>query len=352
MPPLNSLVNDLQNKPVINETTGLSKVKNTHVRDKKIQIPDRMKLPLDQASRAKEKLAQRSGFRRMQVAPAQTTSRKKIEIITQPSRTTVANPFAQNGTGNTSSKSSEREEKEKAWGIEQNQKGMVGPTGTTATLHLRPTVGAFKKPLGRYSSALAGHHPPKLTHLTSSGEAYMVDVGDKPSTKRVAIAVCTISFSNCESSRLITENNNKKGDVLGVARIAGIMAAKRTPDLIPLCHPLALSKVELDVKLEQHGEDRADNKMDPGSVHIMATVECVGSTGVEMEAMTAVTVAGLTVVDMCKAVDRKIHIRQCHVVYKAGGKSGLFIDDDIWSAHPTLKEGKSFFVQRGLELPG
>jgi len=175
----------------------------------------------------------------------------------------------------------------------------------------------------------------------------MVDVGAKAATRRVAIAFGHVRFSNAEPFRLIYENNNQKGDVLSVARIAGIMASKRTADLIPLCHPLHISKVELDLKLEAPG---THNRMWGGNrwglVAIQAHVECTGPTGVEMEALTAVTVAALTVVDMCKAVDRYTNIGFSTVVYKSGGKSGMYFRR-AWAYY----QGKKFFDDHGLEIP-
>lgn len=177
----------------------------------------------------------------------------------------------------------------------------------------------------------------KLTHLTSSGEAHMVDVGSKSSTRRVAVAFGTVCFSNPKPFRLIEENSNKKGDVLGVARIAGIMAAKRTSDLIPLCHPIGLTKVEVNVKLRAHNH---------GLVTIQTLVECTGPTGVEMEALSALSGAALTVYDMCKAVDKEMKIESMRVVYKSGGRSGEFYDDKWLSM-----VSKKFFVQHGLQWP-
>ncbi|KAI6772039.1 hypothetical protein HG530_002997 [Fusarium avenaceum] len=151
----------------------------------------------------------------------------------------------------------------------------------------------------------------KLTHVSSSGEARMVSISDKTVTSRIAKAACTVRFSNATAIGLIRDNQMKKGDVLGVARIAGIMASKRTPDLIPLCHPIALSKATVD--LDVTGDDR---------VEIAATVTCDGKTGVEMEALTAASTAALTVYDMCKAVDKGMVIEGLRVVLKDGGKSG------------------------------
>lgn len=151
-----------------------------------------------------------------------------------------------------------------------------------------------------------------LTHFDAAGRAAMVDVSGKEETARTATARGRIVMQP-ETLALIREGRAGKGDVLGVARIAGIMAAKKTHELIPLCHPLMISKVTLD--LEPEGED---------AVAIEATVKLSGRTGVEMEALTAVTVAALTVYDMVKAVDRSMRIEDVRLVHKAGGKSGEF----------------------------
>ncbi|WP_137178168.1 cyclic pyranopterin monophosphate synthase MoaC [Roseomonas sp. AR75] len=150
----------------------------------------------------------------------------------------------------------------------------------------------------------------KLTHFDDQGRAAMVDVSAKPDTARTAIARGRI-IMRPETFALINDGKMGKGDVLGVARIAGIMAAKRTSDLIPLCHPLMLSKVSLEL-----------TPVAPDAVEIEATVKLNGQTGVEMEALTAVSVAALTIYDMCKAVDRGMTIEAVRVVHKSGGKSG------------------------------
>jgi cyclic pyranopterin phosphate synthase len=152
-----------------------------------------------------------------------------------------------------------------------------------------------------------------LTHIDGRGEARMVDVSAKPATERTAVAQGHVIMSKATLA-LIESGNAKKGDVLGTARIAGIMAAKRTSDLIPLCHPLALSKVTLDI---------TPDKSLPGCV-IRASVKVTGPTGVEMEALTAVSVACLTVYDMIKAVERGVRIEGIHLVEKIGGKSGHY----------------------------
>ncbi len=155
-----------------------------------------------------------------------------------------------------------------------------------------------------------------LTHFDGQGQAHMVDVGAKASTHRVAVAAGRIEMLPA-TLEIIRSGNAKKGDVLGIARIAGIQAAKKTSDLIPLCHPLALTRVALDFALSEAGGAIP-------SVSCTATVETVGPTGVEMEALTAVNVALLTVYDMCKAVDRGMTITGVRVLEKHGGKSGSY----------------------------
>ena len=150
-----------------------------------------------------------------------------------------------------------------------------------------------------------------LTHFDSSGQAHMVDVGSKADTARVAVAAGSIRMQPATLS-LITSGTAKKGDVLGIARIAAIMASKKTSDLIPLCHPLALTRVTVDFEV-----DEANAK-----VHCRAQVETFGKTGVEMEALTAVQVGLLTIYDMCKAVDRGMVMTDVRVLEKHGGKSG------------------------------
>ncbi len=152
-----------------------------------------------------------------------------------------------------------------------------------------------------------------LTHLGARGEARMVDVSAKPATEREALAEGRVIMSP-DTLAIVQRGDAKKGDVLGAARIAGIMAAKRTHDLIPLCHPLAISKVEIDL--------RPDAKL-PG-IHVRARVKVAGQTGVEMEALTAVAVASLTIYDMVKAVERGMRIEGIRLVEKRGGRSGHY----------------------------
>jgi cyclic pyranopterin phosphate synthase len=153
----------------------------------------------------------------------------------------------------------------------------------------------------------------ELTHFDRDGKARMVDVTDKAASERVAVAAGAV-YLRPETLALIQDGGVKKGDVLSVARLAGIMGAKRTPDLIPLCHPLALTSVTLDLALDP----------ERNAVDITATCKVAGKTGVEMEAMTAVAVAALTVYDMCKAVDRGITIGDIRLTHKSGGKSGIY----------------------------
>jgi cyclic pyranopterin phosphate synthase len=184
----------------------------------------------------------------------------------------------------------------------------------------------------------------------------MVSISNKSSTSRLATAVCSVFFSTPSAIPLIRSNQLKKGDVLAVARIAGIMAAKRTPDLIPLCHPIPITHVSIDletiaakevagqelptptvgadtsqssdVALSGNSSVKAENDLEYGSVAISATVSCDGKTGVEMEALTAANVAALTVYDMCKAVDKGMRIDGLRVIRKEGGKSGLWVDGE------------------------
>ena len=157
--------------------------------------------------------------------------------------------------------------------------------------------------------------PDRLSHLDETGAAHMVDVTAKDATKRVATAKGTVR-TGPEVIAMITANGLPKGDALATARIAGIMAAKRTSDLIPLCHPLAVTGVDIDFIV---GGDE-----DPGAVDIVATVRTTDRTGVEMEALTAVSVAALTIYDMIKAVDRAASIDDIRVVHKEGGKTGTW----------------------------
>ncbi|MCZ6847681.1 MAG: cyclic pyranopterin monophosphate synthase MoaC, partial [Alphaproteobacteria bacterium] len=153
----------------------------------------------------------------------------------------------------------------------------------------------------------------ELTHFDAKGKSRMVDVSDKDETERVAVAAGSVVMAP-DTMKLITEGGVKKGDVLSVARLAGIMGAKKTPDLIPLCHPLALNSVEVDLVCDA----------ERNAIDITATCKVTGRTGVEMEALTAVAVAALTVYDMCKAVDRAMRITEIRLIHKSGGKSGTY----------------------------
>ena len=155
--------------------------------------------------------------------------------------------------------------------------------------------------------------PPKLTHLAKGGEARMVDVSAKAATERIAVAEGRIVMTT-KTLDLVLKGDAKKGDVLGAARIAGIMAAKKTHELIPLCHPLGLTKIAVDIE--------ADQEL-PGFT-VRATAKVTGQTGVEMEALTAVSVACLTIYDMVKAVERSMRIEGIHLTEKKGGKSGHY----------------------------
>ncbi len=153
----------------------------------------------------------------------------------------------------------------------------------------------------------------ELTHFDAKGKSRMVDVSDKEMSQRVAVAAGSVVMA-ADTIKLITEGGLMKGDVLSVARLAGIMGAKKTPDLIPLCHPLALDSVEVDLVCDP----------ERNAVDITATCKVTGRTGVEMEALTAVAVAALTIYDMCKAVDRAMRITDIRLVHKSGGKSGTY----------------------------
>ena len=157
----------------------------------------------------------------------------------------------------------------------------------------------------------------RLTHFNAAGEAHMVDVGEKASTHRIAVTEGSISMQP-ETLALIQSGEHKKGDVLGIARVAAIMGAKKTSDLVPLCHPLAITKVTVDFRVEAKSS----------RVHCRCQVECNGQTGVEMEALCATQVALLTIYDMCKAVDRGMVIEQVKLLEKEGGKSGRWVRDE------------------------
>ena len=152
-----------------------------------------------------------------------------------------------------------------------------------------------------------------LTHFDANGNAHMVDISDKQNSFRTAKAACSIQMS-LETLKIIANGNSKKGDVLNVARIAGIQGAKRTSELIPLCHPISLTKISLDLTL---------NDKIPG-VEIISTVKTTGPTGVEMEALTAASISALTVYDMVKSLDKSIIVKDLRLIFKDGGKSGLY----------------------------
>ncbi len=153
----------------------------------------------------------------------------------------------------------------------------------------------------------------KLSHLNKKGEALMVDVSGKGSTKRTAIAKGTIKM-NKSTLDVVIKKGVKKGDLFAVSRIAGIMAAKKTPELIPLCHPIFINSVEIDFNIVEAKSE----------IEVLAKVSCEEKTGVEMEAMTAVTIACLTIYDMCKGLDKSIEIKEIVLLEKSGGKSGTY----------------------------
>ena len=152
-----------------------------------------------------------------------------------------------------------------------------------------------------------------LTHFDDNGNAHMVDISDKQNSFRTAKAACSIQMS-LEALKIIADGRSKKGDVLNVARIAGIQGAKRTSELIPLCHPISLTKISLDL---------TPNDKIPG-VEIISTVKTTGPTGVEMEALTAASISALTVYDMVKSLDKSIIVKDLRLIFKDGGKSGLY----------------------------
>ena len=157
---------------------------------------------------------------------------------------------------------------------------------------------------------------PKMNHFDENGNAVMVDVSGKAPTQRMAIARGTIQVNDAVM-RAVVDHTVAKGDVLGVARVAGIMATKRTPDLIPMCHPLMLNKAAIDFQVDP----------ERNTITAQCTVKLTGLTGVEMEALTGVSVALLTVYDMCKAIDKSMTIGDIHLVRKEGGKSGVFVNE-------------------------
>lgn len=157
-----------------------------------------------------------------------------------------------------------------------------------------------------------------LSHLNKKGEAIMVDVSSKNKTERTAIAEGIIKM-NPETLNKILEHNIPKGDVLSVARVAGIMAVKKTPDLIPLCHPIFINSVEIDFKINKSA----------GEIEVFSKVTCEEKTGVEMEAMTATAIACLTIYDMCKGIDKSIEIKEIMLLEKTGGKSGVYKREEL-----------------------
>ena len=163
----------------------------------------------------------------------------------------------------------------------------------------------------------------ELTHIDSNGDVRMVDVSQKADTERIAVAEGFI-FMHQETLDLITSGEAKKGDVLACARVAGVMGAKRTSDLIPMCHPLNITKAKVELEPIGPGQ-REDGRV---GIHVMATCGVTGKTGIEMEALTAASIACLTIYDMCKAVDRGMEISDIRLLKKDGGKTGLWLRED------------------------
>lgn len=195
---------------------------------------------------------------------------------------------------------------------------LVKPRGILDATLMMPSSGKGSAKLLPFFNLFQIHNMSQLTHFDAQGQAHMVDVAAKAATHRIGIAGGRIEMLP-ETLALIESGTAKKGDVLGIARVAGIMAAKKTSDLIPLCHPLALTRVAIDFVVSHADAESA------ASVFCTATVETVGPTGVEMEALTAVQVALLTIYDMCKAVDRGMTMTGCKLLEKHGGKSGSFV---------------------------
>jgi molybdenum cofactor biosynthesis protein MoaC len=255
----------------------------------------------------------------------QTTRKPKQlrtdKVARNTSRKPALNPVA--SKGRTVPPPAEPQPGKDAWGLSQEDQTITYSPAPAEPRNSESTDKESSKTATTTTAASPASR--QLTHVRPTGEAHMVDVGAKTATKRTAIAVAHIRVSP-ELYKQIEENSNKKGDVLGIARIAGIMAAKRTSDIIPLCHPLALTKAEVDVYLVPGTRTSSVWRGHSRLVAIQALVECVGPTGVEMEALMAVQGAALTVVDMCKALDRGLTIDWAYVVYKAGGRSGVYVD--------------------------
>jgi molybdenum cofactor biosynthesis enzyme len=306
-----------------------------------------------------------AGRRRERLPAKKSQASAKPRTIT-PARVEhkIPNPFAKTKKVAPSEEAkTDTQPNAKAWGLSQEDQDTIDSiSNPSAPLNKSGENEEVAKSAENITVTPAG---PRLTHVKSSGEAHMVDVGDKASTKRVAIAVAHIGVKK-EVYDQIVDNSNKKGDVLGIARIAGIMAAKRTADIIPLCHPLAISKAEVDVRLvpfiPRHHKARHywSHTCPRGAlVAIQARVECVGPTGVEMEALMAVQGAALTVFDMCKAVDKTMTIQAARVVYKAGGRSGVSVEQswkqhvgaESFTASGELKDGADASIKLPVETP-
>ena len=195
-------------------------------------------------------------------------------------------------------------------------KGTAAANAGNADASAQPTASAATEPA-------RDARRDELTHVDAKGEVRMVDVSDKAETHRIAIAEGTI-LMHPETQAMVLQDRAKKGDVLACARVAGVMAAKKTSDLIPMCHPLNITKAKVECEPVREGE-RADGRV---GIHVVTTCGVTGKTGIEMEALTAASVACLTVYDMCKAVDRGMEITDVRLLKKDGGKTGLWLREE------------------------
>ena len=260
------------------------------------------------SSAAETPSGSRLGRDRSAVAP---TTKRPQKAAKKSRKSAARNPLAKIGHKVAPPKdATESQLSKEAWGLSHEDHDTTEPTSSPSTSDTTTTTPTT----------------PQLTHVRPTGEAHMVDVGSKPATKRTAIAIANVPVSK-RVYAAIEANTLAKGDVLSTARIAGIMAAKRTSDLIPLCHPIPITKITLDAYLVPNNRISSFWRASGRLVALQATVETVGPTGVEMEALVAVQGAGLTVVDMCKGMEKGLMIDGARVVYKAGGRSGVWVDD-------------------------
>jgi len=260
------------------------------------------------SSAAETPSGSRLGRDRSAVAP---TTKRPQKAAKKSRKSAARNPLAKIGHKVAPPKdATESQLSKEAWGLSHEDHDTTEPTSSPSTSDTTTTTPTT----------------PQQTHVRPTGEAHMVDVGSKPATKRTAIAIANVPVSK-RVYAAIEANTLAKGDVLSTARIAGIMAAKRTSDLIPLCHPIPITKITLDAYLVPNNRISSFWRASGRLVALQATVETVGPTGVEMEALVAVQGAGLTVVDMCKGMEKGLMIDGARVVYKAGGRSGVWVDD-------------------------